>query len=85
MESIMEYPNGHPLLVFSFRYALGRTSAAPSIMVEILLNEWNNIGKPTRDQISQEIQEAMTHGMAGMPCDVNQWQKILDRAKEGVE
>lgn len=67
-------------LVFAFRYALGRTSTAPSHVAEILLAHWDRLAQWTMEQIAQEIRTAMRRGMAGHECDVQTWQRVLDRA-----
>ena len=66
-------------LFFAFRYALGRMSTAPSIVVMNILNNWHDLSKDTKQRIKQEILDyRKREGLCGMQCDDNEWQRILD-------
>ena len=65
-------------LVFAFRYALGRMSTAPSIVARDIINNWDVLGTYTKNQIKEEIQEAIDNNRAGMNCDISEWEKILE-------
>ena len=65
-------------LIFAFRYALGRMSTAPSIVVDDLQRNWNQLSDFTKKQIKEEILEAIKLKRAGMDCDIAEWQKILE-------
>jgi len=64
------------ILMFAFRYALGRKSSAPSYMVDVLIKNWKNINEQMKIQIRDEIKTAIKRGEAGMDCDVKTWQRI---------
>ena len=63
---------------FAFRYSLGRKTAASSIVVKHLTDNWDRLFPATRPGIQREIREAIDDGSAGDPCDVKEWQKILE-------
>jgi len=65
-------------LVFAFRYALGRTSTAPSIVVRDLINNWDKLNNSTKEQIKEDIKEAIDNNKAGWNCDISEWEKILE-------
>jgi hypothetical protein len=66
------------MVVFAFRYALGRQTAAVSTVVEHLTCLWPRLDKFDREQIKKHIALAIRSGEAGAHCDVTEWQKILD-------
>lgn len=65
------------ILVFAFRYALGRRTTAPGIVTDVLIERWNDLKSHTQIQVQREIGSAMAMGEAGDPCDVETWRKIL--------
>ena len=65
------------ILVFAFRYALGRRSTAPGIVTGVLIKRWNDLEPHTQVRIQYEIADAIEHSYAGQPCDVETWRKIL--------
>ena len=65
------------ILHFAMRYALGRATAAPTIVISRITLEWNRISTATRRQMQEEISEAINDGLAGHHCDVVRWQEIL--------
>ena len=68
------------LIMFAFRYALGRRSAAPSIMVDIIRAQdvLKTLHDDTLRRIHKEIMEALDTGAAGDPCDEKEWQELAD-------
>jgi hypothetical protein len=65
------------ILVFAFRYALGRRSTAPGIISDVLIKRWNEMHRHARYQVQSEIEAAIDRGEAGQPCDVETWKKVL--------
>ena len=65
------------LLLFGFRYALGRRSAAVSSMSERLIKYWDLLPEFTREQIHIDIRHAIQHQISGDDCDVWEWEKVL--------
>jgi hypothetical protein len=49
------------------------------------MNIWEHIDEETKSRIIKETQEAIDRGHAGMNCDVNEWQKLLDFAMEKIK
>jgi hypothetical protein len=66
------------ILFFAFRYALGRRTAAVSIMTTILFNRWKTISQRTRKQIQDEIRHEIAIGKASDDCDIKEWEKLLE-------
>ena len=66
------------ILIFAFRYALGRMSTAPEIVTEELKKHWSNFPASTQAQIKREIQAAIDKDRAGMDCDVQTWMRVLE-------
>ncbi len=77
MNNRLLFPVSETTLVFAFRYALGRQTAAPSIVVEELKRHWSNLTTFTRDQIQRDIRQAINGGAAGAECDVERWNEVL--------
>jgi hypothetical protein len=67
------------ILVFAFRYALGRRSTAPGIVANHLIKQWANLAPHSKAQIREEIRTAINRGDAGHPCDVETWREVLDQ------
>ena len=65
------------ILHFAVRYALGRTTAAPSIVVRILERDWARLRAGTCEAIQLEIRDAIVSARAGHVCDVAEWSKVL--------
>jgi hypothetical protein len=65
------------ILVFAFRYALGRKSAAPGIVADHLIKRWADLAPHSQAQVKEEIATAISRGDAGDPCDVETWQGVL--------
>ena len=65
------------IIIYAFRYALGRRSGAVIEVSDYLINNWSMLAEHTKDQIVHEIEGAMKRNEAGMDCDIKQWQRIL--------
>jgi hypothetical protein len=75
------------LLIFALRYALGRRSTAPWLVVKRLTEVWPNLRDWTQRQIRREVVQAIAENSAGDPCDVQTWEELLRlplKAPEGV-
>lgn len=68
------------LIVYAFRYCLGRRTYAVSTFVEIALKHWPAIQGRNRHLMQKEIREALASDSAGMDMDRQQWQRLLDVA-----
>jgi hypothetical protein len=66
------------ILMFAFRYALGRQSMAPSIIKDVLKDNWEYLSDQHKKQIKEEISSAIDMGYAGSDLiDVPMWRSIL--------
>jgi 2C-methyl-D-erythritol 2,4-cyclodiphosphate synthase len=64
------------LLVYSFRYALGRmTYAVSDVAMAIILNK-HVLHPYTKELIRKEIAEAISMDRAGMEMDVEEWSNV---------
>lgn len=63
------------ILVFAFRYALGRMSTGPSLVADLLVAHADRFDPHTRAQIVADIGAAIAGGRAGMACDVETWRQ----------
>lgn len=72
-------PTDENILVFAFRYALGRKTTAPVIVADHLIKQWSNLAPHSKAQVKEEIRTAINRGDAGHPCDVETWRKVLDQ------
>ena len=66
------------VLLFATRYALGRTTVAPAIVVRNIINNWDKLEEFTKKEIKEEIQETINNQKAEMKFHVKEWQKVLD-------
>ncbi len=64
--------------IYAFRYALGRMSIAPSVVVAWLSDNWPEIEEANKKMMIREINEAIKTDTAGMEMDIKEWQKVLD-------
>jgi len=66
------------LLISSFRYALGRRTYIVSQIVEYLKEDWEVLSEWQQKQIKGDIEHAIEHDIAGDPCDIEHWKKVLE-------
>lgn len=66
------------VVVYAFRYALGRRTGAVNEVVEMLLKVWPRLDALTRQQIASEILTAMKRDDAGWAYEIKLWQRVLD-------
>ena len=67
------------IILYAFRYALGRMTYSVSTMVEIIDRNWSELSKSNKDLIQREIRDAISNECIGMKCDREQWQKLLNK------
>ena len=70
------------LLIYAFRYTLGRASYAPHTVVRILKRNWAKISPHDKQLYKREIREAIELSKAGMPCDESAWKSLLSMEDE---
>ncbi len=64
------------LLVYSFRYALGRMTYAVNDVTMAIIQNKHVLHPHTKELIKKEIREAVENGEAGMECDVEEWSNV---------
>lgn len=77
-EMKIETDDDRLILIAAFSYALGRMSCIPSVVAEVIRGCWSDLTNSDKMLIKREIKEAVDRGSAGMSCDVNAWNKILE-------
>lgn len=75
---VRNYPIPPEIMIYAFRYAIGRKSVAPAYVVDELENQWVYLKKDGRALIKREINQAIDANLAGMACDVELWRKVLN-------
>jgi hypothetical protein len=71
------------MLLFSFRYALGRRSTAPTTVEGWLVQYAHVLEVWHRRQIVDDIEGAMKAGWAGDECDRETWRRVAERMRAG--
>jgi len=66
------------MVLYAFRYCLGRRTYVVQDMVSKLIEIWELLGDYAQDIIRRDIISAIEHDRAGDNCDVAEWQKVLD-------
>jgi hypothetical protein len=69
------------MLMFSFRYALGRQSTAPSAVQDLLASYGHVLQTWQKEQIIKDIQTAIAGDYAGADCDVATWRAVIETMK----
>lgn len=66
------------ILIYAFRYALGRKTYAVSVMCELLKENWDKLADHTKDSIKKEIiSHEELYGDLGHDCDKDEWYSLL--------
>lgn len=66
-------------LFCAFRYALGQMSYITGDVSDLLIRYATKLHIATRNKIREEILEAIKNNQAGMPIDVFEWGKVLEK------
>lgn len=67
------------ILIYAFRYALGRMSYSTSIMQDAIKDLWLEISESDRRIIKRDIKEYKEqYGKIGMDCDEVGWMDLLE-------
>lgn len=74
----MKYEVEENIIMWAFRYALGRRTGAVESVIRCLFDNWKIITENTRNQIIDEIKIAIDRDEAGSQCDINNWQRVKD-------
>jgi hypothetical protein len=65
------------LLIYAFRYALGRRTYSTSTMSEHLRTYWDCLPRAWQELVQREVREAIASGCAGDQCDIQSWETLL--------
>ncbi len=65
------------ILIYSFRYALGRMTYCVNDVVEALKNNWEHLDKRDKELILKEVKIAIYNNNIGMNMDKKLWEDIL--------
>lgn len=66
------------LLIYAFRYALGRRSYAVADVANVLRRAWPELSHADKHLYKLEIREAITRDCAGDDQDIKTWQALLE-------
>lgn len=65
------------LLIYAFRYCLGRRTYATHTMQQALKQAWPNLSAGDRAMYKREIREAQENMHLGDDCDAQGWLEVL--------
>ncbi len=65
------------VLIYAFRYTIGRATYAVHTMVEVITYAWDDMDAHSKKLIKREIKEAIDSKRAGHLCDIEMWETIL--------
>ena len=70
------------LLIYAFRYTLGRASYAPHTVIGIIKTSWSDFNESTRELFKREINEAFLRNKLGHDYDKQAWLSIVELPEE---
>ena len=65
-------------MLYAFRYALGRTTTAPTDLCDIIKNNHHLLEDWAKKQMIRDIERAIERNVAGTKCDVNVWKDLKE-------
>ena len=65
------------VLIYAFRYALGRSSYSTSTIADLIIANWGVLSEGDKSLYKREIQEAIDESRYGMDMDKVNWERIL--------
>lgn len=79
----MEFNNAEiqDLMVYAFRYALGRKTYVTIAMSDILMKYKDKLSQDSKDLICRDIQYAIDVNNYGMPMDKDIWEIVKSELK----
>lgn len=69
--------NEEHVLMFAFRYALPRHTAAPSIVMDEIRAKWSRIRSWTQQQMKDEAKREIECAVTYRDCDVETWTQLF--------
>jgi hypothetical protein len=82
MKKEIETTELRDMIVYSFRYALGRQTYATSDMSNIIVKYWDDLREAEQKLIVKEIEQAIVENKAGWDIDIKSWQCVLAKGRE---
>jgi hypothetical protein len=70
-------PENSAIIFYAFRYALGRKTYVVAEVVNHIVKNWTQIHPCEREAMKNEVAFSISQHTAGMPMDVEQWERIL--------
>lgn len=70
------------LILYAFRYAIGRKSYAVGEVASYLVEHWDLLSKHLQELICEEIRVAIEKSLAGDMCDEAEWARVVRRHKQ---
>ena len=74
----MKFNVSEHMVMYAFRYALGRKTGAVIDVVEFLKDNWTLFNDFTQKQIQDEIKKAIEFGQAGSDFYIEMWKILLE-------
>lgn len=71
-------PDDIIILISAFRYALGRMTYVPVVVVNRIKRDWPSLDVGTRQLIHREVRDALERHQLGMSCDAAAWKQLLE-------
>lgn len=73
------------ILIYAFRYALGRMTGAPTDVRQAILENKDKLSDWEKQKIYSEIQQAEQEGRLGMDCDKQVWLQLKKELAPNLE
>lgn len=73
------------LLIYAFRYTLGRSTYAPHTVMSVLKRCWWKLSKGDRELYLREIREAQKQGSLGVDIDAKAWSDFAEWAEMNLD
>ena len=70
------------ILIYAFRYALGRSSYAVSTVIGVIIENAQNLTDSDLKLYIQEIKEAIKIEHCGMEMDCRSWQRLAEHLQD---
>lgn len=77
MEPLLQCQFGSDILIYAFRYMLGRSSYGVGIMTDAIKEAWPALLEHDKALIHREIRQAIEQNFAGNDYDIQDWEQIL--------
>lgn len=77
--------NQRDILIYAFRYTLGRSTYAPHTVMDVLKRAWFRLSKGDRNLYIREIREAEKQKRLGMEMDEKAWVRFVEWAEMNID